>query len=240
MSNSTKSRLPEHTIRESHRARHVNLRISLEHGLEVIIPTGFDRRLIPDILQRKQRWIARTKERLAERQAHLTAQASLPETVTLQAIGESWRVEYRMTTSTGLSYSEKPGRLLLLQGQAQDETLCKLALQKWLAGKAYQHLVPWLEQISQAEKLPFKQAIVRGQKSRWGSYSSRGTVSLNYKLLFLPPPLVRYVLVHELCHGRHLNHSKKFWALVSKKEPGYKQAQVELRAAWRYVPGWLH
>jgi hypothetical protein len=232
--------LPEHIIRESRRARHVNLRISVGHGLEVIIPPGFNRSLIPEILQRKQRWIERTKKRLAEHQDYLTTQAGLPEEVMLQAIGERWRVEYQPTASSGLTFVEEPEQVLLLYGAIQDEDLCKFALQKWLAGKAYQHLVPWLEQISQTEKLSFKRAIVRGQKSRWGSYSAGGTVSLNFKLLFLPPSLVRYVLVHELCHSRHLNHSKKFWLLVSKKEPGYKKAQAELRTAWRHVPGWLY
>ncbi|HXV97711.1 MAG TPA: M48 family metallopeptidase, partial [Anaerolineae bacterium] len=101
-------------------------------------------------------------------------------------------------------------------------------------------LVSWLTEMSRIENLPFKRAAIRGQKSRWGSCSSTGTISLNYKLLFLPVSLVRYVLIHELCHTRYLNHSKKFWSLVKQKEPAYKAAQIELRAAWRYVPGWLY
>jgi predicted metal-dependent hydrolase len=231
--------LPKYTIRESLKAKRVNLKLSMKRGLEVIVPKGFDRRLIPDIVQQKRAWIERTQKHLAERQELLEAQPVLPEDIFLQAIGELWRIQYQTNLSPALTFMEMPDRVLLLTGNIQDENLCKLALQKWLAHKASQHLAPWLKKISQAENLPFKRAIVRGQKSRWGSCSSTGTISLNYKLLFLPPALVRYILVHELCHTKHMNHSKKFWVLVNKKEPAYKTAQAELRTAWRYIPGWL-
>lgn len=231
--------LPDHTIRESQRAKHVNLRISNAGELEVVIPRGFDRSLIPEILHKKRAWIERAKRRLAERQEFLPVQPILPEQIFLRAIGEVWRVDYRATPTVRITVTEAAGKRLVLSGNTHDAALCKLALRKWLAHQAHKHLVPWLRDISQTEGLPFKKVIIRGQKTRWGSYSARGTISLNYKLLLLPPALVRYVLVHELCHTRHLNHSKKFWALVDKKEPGYKQAKAELRTAWRYVPSWL-
>ncbi|MGC1525969.1 MAG: M48 family metallopeptidase, partial [Phormidesmis sp.] len=63
--------------------------------------------------------------------------------------------------------------------------------------------------------------------------------SLNFKLLFLPRPLVHYVLVHELCHTVHMNHSKHFWALVAKKQPDYQWRRDALKKAWRYVPRWV-
>jgi predicted metal-dependent hydrolase len=64
-------------------------------------------------------------------------------------------------------------------------------------------------------------------------------ISLNYKLLFLPQPLMRYVLIHELCHTIHMNHSSKFWQLVNKFEPNYKNLDPQLREAWKITPSWL-
>lgn len=63
---------------------------------------------------------------------------------------------------------------------------------------------------------------VRDQKTRWGSCSSRGTLSFNYRLIFAPPRILDYVVVHELCHLTHMNHSKDFWNMVACVMPEYK------------------
>lgn len=70
---------------------------------------------------------------------------------------------------------------------------------------------------------------VRDQKSRWGSCSSRGTLSFNYRLIFAPPIILDYVVVHELCHLTHMNHSKDFWSMVASVMPAYKEHRLWLR-----------
>lgn len=70
---------------------------------------------------------------------------------------------------------------------------------------------------------------IRDQKSRWGSCSSRGTLSFNYRLIFAPPAILDYVVVHELCHLTHMNHSKDFWDMVAGVMPEYKQCRKWLR-----------
>jgi predicted metal-dependent hydrolase len=84
----------------------------------------------------------------------------------------------------------------------------------------------------------YSRAVVRGQRTRWASCSGHGTISLNYKLLFLPAHLVGYILMHELCHTRHMNHAEKFWALVMSFEPACKSHDKELRKSWQLVPAW--
>jgi predicted metal-dependent hydrolase len=150
------TRLPDYTVRESRRAKHVNLKLSLKKGLEVIVPPGFDRRLIPDILRQKQAWIERTHRNLAERQEFLDAQPALPKELSLQAIQELWTVKYQATASAGLTFVEMPGQVLALSGQVQDESLCRLALQKWLAHKAQLHLVPLAQRNEPGRKLAFQ------------------------------------------------------------------------------------
>ena len=70
---------------------------------------------------------------------------------------------------------------------------------------------------------------VRDQKTRWGSCSSRGTLSFNYRLIFAPPAVLDYVVVHELCHLTHMNHSKDFWNMVASVMPEYKIYRKWLR-----------
>ena len=71
---------------------------------------------------------------------------------------------------------------------------------------------------------------LRDQKSRWGSYSKHtNSIYLNFRLLFAPPEVMDYVIVHELAHIRELNHSRAFWALVGGAMPDYKEKRKWLR-----------
>ena len=233
--------LPQYSVRESIKAKNVSLRITLQQGLEVVIPKGFDQERIPGIVSKKQSWIEKTLDRLEQQRQQLdvTDDYTLPTQLDLRAIGETWKIEYEQRPSDQVALMEKSSHVLLLYGQVDSFVACKSVLEKWLAHKAVKHIVPWLRSVSWEIELPFKTASVRGQKTLWASCSHRKTISLNYKLLFLAAPLVRYVLIHELSHTIHLNHSAQFWGLVGQKEPNYKQLDAELRQAMHYVPGWL-
>lgn len=68
----------------------------------------------------------------------------------------------------------------------------------------------------------YTRITIRDQKTRWGSCSSTGTLSFNYRLMFAPPRVLDYVVVHELCHLTHMNHSRAFWDLVASVLPDYR------------------
>src|SRR5690606_28631236 len=73
-----------------------------------------------------------------------------------------------------------------------------------------------------------EQIRIKSMTSCWGSCSSKGNLSFNYKLLFLPERMIDYVIVHELCHLKEFNHSKKFWKLVEQTIPDHKKIKKEL------------
>ena len=226
-----------YTIRESRRAKRLNLKLSSQGKLEVVIPIGFDRRQIPDIVKTHEHWIERTRTKLIA-QPPLQPGESIPKTIQFLATTENWRIEYIPANVISIRISERP-ETVILWGNTTNESLCRKALRSWLATRAEIFLGPWLRSLSEDCNLPFNQISVRGQKTRWGSCSSDRNISLNYKLLFLPPQVARYVLIHELCHTVHMNHSKEFWQLVQKNDPLYKQWDHDLKNVNQYIPQWL-
>jgi hypothetical protein len=123
--------------------------------------------------------------------------------------------------------------------QAPDERGARALLQGWLKRAAYQRLAPRLLQLADEPSYSVARVSIRCQRTRWGSCSTRGTVSLNCSLLFLSTDVVRYLFVHELAHTKHMNHSSNFWRLVEKIEPDYRRLDRDLLAGWRTVPGWV-
>ena len=131
------------------------------------------------------------------------------------------------------------GDIVTLSGRTDDDAACVDALKRFLAATAKCHFGPRLKALSLETANPYQRMQVRGQKTCWGSHSSTGTISVNYCLLFLDAALVRYLMIHELCHARHMNHSRRFWALVRRFEPGYRRLDRRLSDAWKDIPTWV-
>ncbi|HVM90759.1 MAG TPA: SprT family zinc-dependent metalloprotease [Verrucomicrobiae bacterium] len=87
-----------------------------------------------------------------------------------------------------------------------------------------------LAHFNRAYGFSWKRISIRNQKSQWGSCSKSGTLSFNYKLALIPPELADYVIVHELCHIQQMNHGSKFWALVNKTVPDFRERRRALKA----------
>jgi predicted metal-dependent hydrolase len=232
-------RTVEFAIRFSARARSARLRIGAREGLVVVVPTGLRRDKVQQIVSSKAEWIA---ARMADFDAvrHLIAQppAVRPQAFDLPALAESWRVEYReMRRSTVGATTDQPGRIVVF-GAIQEVEACHAALRRWLARHATETLPPWLERVAaQCGSTPTDISI-KNQRTRWGSCARSGRVSLNCKLLFLPRDLVRYVMVHELCHLLEPNHSSRFWAHVRQMDGGADAHHGQMRDAWKLVPAW--
>mgnify|MGYP005855861649 CR=1 FL=1 len=230
--------LPPWTVRESPRAKRVILRMTPHTGLEVVIPRGFPRSRLPQILQEKKPWIVKTWRRLQEQGQVQEWARELPRAISCPAIGQEFTVEYVPGVGPNVCLiSLHPTHLKIIGDMQQQEDCCTL-LQRWLAQQGRLHLVPWLAQLSAETGLNYQKVEIRGQKTLWGSCSGRGAISLNFRMLFLQPGAVRYLLLHELCHTRHLDHSKKFYSLLEHFEPDWRAWRQELRLAWSQVPWW--
>jgi len=246
--------LPEYSVRVSARARRVRLVMSSERGLEVVVPRGFDRRMIPGLLESRRVWIARAAARVAVRAENkrLRLQADpprLPKRIVLPALEEEWDVEYvERAASAGSAFSRRtPGvvarersrGLLVVSGDIDEPSAAKAALCRWLVRKARARLLPRLAELARRHALEYERAAVRQQRTRWASCSRRGTISLNARLLFLTPEVVDHVMLHELCHTREMNHSPRFWTLLEACDPDWRAHRGRLRDAGAALPTWL-
>jgi predicted metal-dependent hydrolase len=112
-------------------------------------------------------------------------------------------------------------------------------LRRWLMGRAQTVLAEHLADCAREFGFSYRALSIRRQKTRWGSCSARGTISLNCCIVFQPPEVLRYLLIHELSHTRHMNHSRAFWATVAGCCPDYRKLDRQLLEGWRRVPSWL-
>lgn len=222
-----------YSIRESRRAKHVRLRVSAHEGLVVVVPGGFDVRQVSGIVRERLHWVQRAFAKIppvADRNA------GLPDTLSLRSIGEEWSVVSCRNKDRRNFLTESSGRILSIHTVADDPAVQCDLLRKWVRRKASIELLPWLEETAKRYGFSYNRAMVRHQKTRWGSFSTKGTISLNMKLLFLPSELVDYIMLHELCHSIHMNHSRRFWALVERHMPDYRARDRAMRNTLHYIP----
>ena len=224
---------PVYKVKKHRLARSVKLRASAAHGLVITTPYRFNLRQLPGILEEHRDWIIKQLQRLP-----LVKTDTLPDVIVFPALAEEWRVEYQVC-ATKIELIERPQKELVLVGNIQDKARCKRLLTTWVKQKAKTYLSGHLQLVSLRTALPFEKTTVRSQKTLWGSCTSAKAISLNYKLIFLPPELATHVMIHELCHTKHLNHSERFWRLVESFDSNWRAHRRALRKADTYIPDWI-
>jgi predicted metal-dependent hydrolase len=218
-------------VRVSTRARRLTARVHVGGRVEIVVPVGVNARTVREFVQRFTPWIDR---KVAAMQCFAEPPAALPRSIEFAFTGEHFEVEWQTGPQRDIALFG--GRLLV---RAPDINPGRLELQGWLKRAAGDRLTPALLQLADDLNYSIERVVIRCQRTRWGSCSTRGTVSLNCSLVFLRPEVVRYLFVHELAHTKHMNHSAGFWRLVQALEPDYRRLDRELLAGWRTVPPWV-
>ena len=220
-----------YTLRFSHRRRSVQIRVPRPDCLELAAPAGMPWPKIRELVETKRVWILRQVRRL-EAVAANPANASLTHGSTIL---------YQGTPHTLLLLADGTGRPLVtysacqiavhlpeLVGENNDPAVLR-SLKKWYLEQAQQQLLErtryWSERIGVR---PIRISL-RDQKTRWGSCSSRGTISFNWRLIMAPPAVLDYLVVHELCHMLHPNHSPSYWREVARWIPDCREQRRWLK-----------
>jgi predicted metal-dependent hydrolase len=229
--------VPGFSVRKSSRAKRLSIKVFPRGRVEVVVPRRTSARTVQAFVEENREWIGRARASFA---TDFSPDAFvLPSIIDLPAIDLRVIVRYQPEAdATTVRYRLANG-ILTLRGKTGDEAACVNALRRWLSGIARKAFEPLLTSLSRLTGISYERMHIRMQRTCWGSRSSSGTISLNLCLLFVKPALLRYLMIHELCHGRHMNHSRRFWQLVGQYEPAWRRLDKQLGESWRVVPAWL-
>lgn len=225
-------------VRRSRRAQRPSVRVYRDGAVEIVVPERLAAQQIENFVAGHRGWIER------HRCVPPPDLAFPPTRLELQALGETWHCRIAASPDDAeagagpIVRAHAAGGILELRVAAGMDAV-RGALLDWLAERAGATLEPRLKVLASELGVTYRRAQVRRQRTRWGSCSVRGTISLNFSLLFQRPAVVRYLLAHELAHLTHMNHTPRFWELVAYYEPQWRELDRELLRGWKQVPAWV-
>lgn len=201
--------------------RHVHFVYDEWTGLELRVPFRFSADEADRLVAKHRTWIEKTLAREHVERPALASGLALP------------LLDERITLDVRNNHTRRARRegdnLVVPPGTANE---VRAALEAWYRTEARLHfskqLQLWAPRLGLRRP---KRLTVRGQKTRWGSCSEKGTLSFNWRLMFLRRSVVDYVVVHELAHLYHLDHSSQFWRCVAGVMPQYRELRAELARA---------
>ena len=215
-----------YSIRASARRRSLGLELRADGTLRVAAPRGASLGLIRSFVESRRSWIETKRAQLL----------LLPPPPAALALQNGTRLPYLGTELT-LTVKVAAGKRSLCRAAADSglalkvphETRIRPVLETWYRREAARHAVARLAHFAPQVGRAAHKLTIRAQRTRWGSCSARGAISLNWRLMQATPEIFDYVVVHELCHLIVPNHSPRFWNEVGRILPDYRARRAALR-----------
>jgi predicted metal-dependent hydrolase len=205
-----------YNVRRSDRARRVRVTVDAVRGVEVVLPRRAPVGAAEDAATELAPWIRR---RLAELDAARSVVAARGDTVPY--LGTA----LQLVPQPGRTRAHRRGDEVLVP--AGDER--GLALERWYRRTAHEEIASRLDRACEQAGLSYTRLTIRAQRTRWASCSRSGAMSFNWRLLLAPPEVLDYVVWHEVCHLQVLDHSPRFWSLLARWCPDYRERSAWLR-----------
>ncbi len=213
------------------------LTISLKPGKPIKVKASLRTSLefIESFLQEKEKWIEKNLAEF-EREKDKFPDKKLVQAETFPFLGEELKLRFVPTPLKQIFFSRFESSLQMhlpqhLWNEINDEEIQSHfpKLQKFYQREAEKLIHTRIQIWAQQMHLFPKKVKLRNQKTRWGSCTSRGSIQINWRLIGAPLSVIDYILIHELAHLKHMNHSSDFWALVQKHCPEYEQSEKWLK-----------
>ena len=216
----------QYQLRRSERAKKTRIVVS-ETKIEVVAPIKVSEQRIKHFVDMQRDWIETALKRVQQRARtiHALAPVNYVDSVTVPYHGQQIPLALKTTSARYPKVQLLPEQQFLVylpQSQTENSSdSIKLALENWMKQQARLQAQSYINHHSQRYQLHPRSLRIKTQKSRWGSCGPRNDINLNWLLLLAPPVVMEYVVVHELCHIQHKNHSQDFWQLVAAHMPDY-------------------
>jgi predicted metal-dependent hydrolase len=213
----------DYSVRRSDRARRVRVRVDPRSGdVEVVLPRRAAVREAASAVAELGGWIARRRAEVARAQAVVAAARSAG---TVPYLG----TELTLRPEPGRARVHRRGNVLLVPDAEAGSEVMRAALERWYRRQARIEIAPRLDAAAAAVGREYTTLTIRDQRTRWGSCSSRGGMSFNWRLLLAPEAVLEYVVRHEAAHLAVMDHSPRFWAVMGRLMPGYELPRRWLR-----------
>ncbi len=213
-----------YTLKRSSRAKHARLEIRPLEGLTVVLPAGYRPERAQELVLKKQRWVINKLGTLGEAGVQRGAPPATGDR--LPYLGRSMKIETRDTPSGSGRIHVGEDRLVVWL--APGETL-HLPLEKWYREQAKDRIGPMVAELSRLMGLRYNRVTLKSQRTLWGSCSRKRNLNFNWRLIMTPEHVIEYVVIHELAHLRQMNHSPRFWQIVEKHCPAWRERRKWLR-----------
>ncbi len=212
-------------IVQSKRARRMRITVS-SRGVTVTLPYGLKIVEAERMIQQNSSWILEQLKRVSK---SATANSVLPVDVVLLR-GKPYKIEIIEEIQRASRIHISEGReKLLARVPAGSKQSPRSLVEPWLKQQARKEIEAIVNQQAVRMNLRVNSISIRDQRTRWGSCSSKGNLSFNWRLVMAPPAVLEYVVIHELAHMRQPNHSPAFWNVVAQYAPNYKILRQWLR-----------
>ncbi|MFH1484877.1 MAG: SprT family zinc-dependent metalloprotease [Chloroflexota bacterium] len=215
-----------YTVRRSARAGYVRLEVRPNAGLTVVIPCSYDVKQLTKLLVAKAGWILDKLARYGRLQS-FRPRKELESGDTVPYLGVNLKVSLQRDASRHTRVTLHEGNLVASLGAAACSP--NLVLERWYRKQAASFIKTRTDDLNSRLGLAYNRLVIRDQRTRWGSCSRKGNLSFNWRLMMAPKPVIDYVIIHELAHLRELNHSRKFWELVAKHCPEWREHKKWLK-----------
>lgn len=217
--------LISYSIRKSMKAKHVSLSIGVD-GVQVVAPFTMNDSVIISLVEGKQNSIFSKFKAYRQRHMHTRAEREFVSGEKLLFMDNNYPLKVVEHKGCHTNVSLTDGQFLIaintdLPIEKRREEI-KGKLEQWYIGRAKDLFTERLEFFSNRIGVEFNLVKLKNQRTRWGSCSQKGNLNFNWRIAMAPLFIVDYIVVHELCHLKQMNHSPEFWLLVESQISDYK------------------